>query len=156
MTEKRGKGGKRIPILIGGSGNHRIPEAFSAFCIIVSFTAANTSRIFVVSVACVRLQSDWDAESDREAEVRAGERVLWINAEPGSICLHKLQQYEFGSFVYVRSANVLRTVALQWNLGSSRSAHRALDCRSLYLWYLIPEHVYLVHEENNRRPQEPS
>lgn len=36
------------------SGRHRIPEAFRAFCIIVSFTAANTSRIFVVSVACVR------------------------------------------------------------------------------------------------------
>jgi len=47
--------GNRTPILIGGSGRHRIPEAFSAFCIIVSFTAANTSRIFEVSVACVRL-----------------------------------------------------------------------------------------------------
>ena len=48
-------GGNRTPILIGGSGRHRIPEAFSAFCIIVSLTAANTSRIFEVSVACVRL-----------------------------------------------------------------------------------------------------
>lgn len=34
--------------------NHRIPLSFNAFCNIVSFTAANTSRIFVVSVACVR------------------------------------------------------------------------------------------------------
>jgi hypothetical protein len=34
---------------------HRIPESFRAFCRIVSFTAANTKRIFVVSVACVRL-----------------------------------------------------------------------------------------------------
>lgn len=48
------KGGPLI--MIGGSGHHRIPEAFKAFCMIVSFTAAKTSRIFVVSVACVRLR----------------------------------------------------------------------------------------------------
>lgn len=53
--KKTGSRGKRTPISIGGSVHYRIPEAFSAFCIIVSFTAANTSRIFVVSVACVRL-----------------------------------------------------------------------------------------------------
>jgi hypothetical protein len=34
---------------------YRIPESLSAFCRIVSLTAAKTSRIFVVSVACVRL-----------------------------------------------------------------------------------------------------
>ena len=39
-----------------GSLNHNIPESFSAFCNIVSFTAAKTSRMFVVSVACVRLE----------------------------------------------------------------------------------------------------
>lgn len=33
-----------------------MPESLSAFCNIVSFTAANTSRIFEVSVACVRLR----------------------------------------------------------------------------------------------------
>lgn len=32
-----------------------IPESLSAFCRIVSLTAAKTSRIFDVSVACVRL-----------------------------------------------------------------------------------------------------
>lgn len=35
--------------------NHNMPESLSAFCSIVSLTAANTSRIFDVSVACVRL-----------------------------------------------------------------------------------------------------
>ena len=35
--------------------NHRIPESFRAFCNMVSLTAANTRRIFDVSVACVRL-----------------------------------------------------------------------------------------------------
>lgn len=39
----------------GNAANHSIPESFSAFCNIVSFTAAKTSRIFDVSVACVRL-----------------------------------------------------------------------------------------------------
>ena len=34
---------------------HSIPESFNAFCSIVSFTAANTSRMLLVSVACVRL-----------------------------------------------------------------------------------------------------
>jgi hypothetical protein len=33
----------------------RMPESLSALFNIVSFTAANTSRIFDVSVACVRL-----------------------------------------------------------------------------------------------------
>jgi hypothetical protein len=37
-----------------GSG-YRIPESFNAFCNIVSLTAAKTSRMFDVSVACVRL-----------------------------------------------------------------------------------------------------
>jgi hypothetical protein len=36
-------------------GSYRMPESFNAFCNIVSFTAAKTSRIFEVSVACVRL-----------------------------------------------------------------------------------------------------
>jgi hypothetical protein len=32
-----------------------MPESFSAFCKMVSFTAAKTRRMFEVSVACVRL-----------------------------------------------------------------------------------------------------
>jgi hypothetical protein len=38
------------------AGDYRMPESFSAFCSIVSLTAAKTSRIFEVSVACVRLK----------------------------------------------------------------------------------------------------
>lgn len=36
-------------------GDYRMPESLSAFCSIVSFTAAKTRRMFEVSVACVRL-----------------------------------------------------------------------------------------------------
>jgi hypothetical protein len=38
-----------------GFEDHRMPESLSAFCSIVSFTAAKTRRMFDVSVACVRL-----------------------------------------------------------------------------------------------------
>ena len=39
-----------------GVGGYRMPESLSAFCSIVSLTAAKTSRMFDVSVACVRLR----------------------------------------------------------------------------------------------------
>jgi len=59
---------RRMRILVGdktsrgGIGNdeesaridYRIPESRSAFCRIVSFTAANTNRMLLVSVACVK------------------------------------------------------------------------------------------------------
>jgi len=34
--------------------DHKIPESLRAFCKIVSLTAAKTSRMFDVSVACVK------------------------------------------------------------------------------------------------------
>lgn len=37
------------------SRDYRIPEFLSELCNIVSLMAANTSRIFVVSVACIKL-----------------------------------------------------------------------------------------------------
>ena len=42
----------------GGYLHHRMPESLRAFCKMVSFTAANTKRIFVVSVAWVRLEKE--------------------------------------------------------------------------------------------------
>ena len=53
------------------------------------------------------------------------ENVLWINTEPGSVCLHEFQQDKLGSFIYVCSANVLGTVALQWDLRRSSSVYHA-------------------------------
>jgi hypothetical protein len=35
--------------------DYKMPESFKAFCNMVSLTAAKTSRMFDVSVACVRL-----------------------------------------------------------------------------------------------------
>ena len=45
-----------------------MPESFSAFCNIVSFTAANTSRIFDVSVACVRLRTHKHSDQPPKAK----------------------------------------------------------------------------------------
>ena len=39
----------------GKVSSHSMPESANALCRIVSFTAANTRRMFDVSVACVRL-----------------------------------------------------------------------------------------------------
>jgi len=51
----KGKGkGTRKENEVRKNQNYRMPESFNAFCRIVSFTAANTKRMFVVSVACVR------------------------------------------------------------------------------------------------------
>jgi hypothetical protein len=38
-----------------GGQRYNMPESFRAFCSIVSLTAAKTSRMLEVSVACVRL-----------------------------------------------------------------------------------------------------
>lgn len=43
--------------------DYKIPESLSAFESIVSLTAANTSRIFVVSVACVKLKGNYISKS---------------------------------------------------------------------------------------------
>ena len=40
----------------GGLRGYRTPASLRAFCRIVSFTAAKTRRILLVSVACVKLQ----------------------------------------------------------------------------------------------------
>jgi hypothetical protein len=49
--------GRRVASSVEESkaGHYKMPESFSAFCNIVSFTAAKTRRMFDVSVACVRL-----------------------------------------------------------------------------------------------------
>ncbi len=43
-------------IMMAVGKDHRMPESFNAFCNIVSLTAAKTSLMFEVSVACVRLR----------------------------------------------------------------------------------------------------
>ena len=41
---------------VGGMASHNIPDSAKALCKIVSLTAANTSLMLDVSVACVKLE----------------------------------------------------------------------------------------------------
>lgn len=54
--------------------NHSMPESLSAFCSIVSLTAAKTSRIFEVSVACVRLGDGLGTREKKSKE--SGQAIL--------------------------------------------------------------------------------
>lgn len=71
---------------------HRIPESRSALFNIVSLTAANTSRIFDVSVACVRLLAESGQHPHEHASVRGrggrcrGERGRTVDIDSGAPC----------------------------------------------------------------------
>jgi hypothetical protein len=54
----------------GGLRGYRTPASLRAFWRIVSFTAAKTRRILLVSVACVKLQVSIQKQRDN---------VLWIH-----------------------------------------------------------------------------
>ena len=105
------------------SRSHSMPESFNAFCRIVSFTAANTNRMFPVSVACVRLEDDerldWLVTCGRDLKIKEDvwyRYSLRINTQPSTICLHKSPQDVLCRFVDVRTASVFGKVALEGNL----------------------------------------
>jgi len=89
--------------------HYKMPESFSAFCNIVSFTAAKTSRMFDVSVACVRLHllaentAPW-----------AGVDILWIEVEMRSVHLVKSPEQIFGGAVYVVASGIIGKVVSEW------------------------------------------
>jgi hypothetical protein len=61
---------------------HNMPESLRAFCKIVSFTAAKTRRIFVVSVACVKL-----SPTSETSRVQGSNDLLRIKIELSAINL---------------------------------------------------------------------
>ena len=63
---------------------YRMPESAKALCKIVSLTAAKTSRIFDVSVACVKLTIDEPSTSVQDDLTYCGyklrcARFTWLN-----------------------------------------------------------------------------
>ncbi len=128
-----------------GTRGQRIPESFSAFCSIVSFTAANTSLIFDVSVACVRLGNKRSApsapapECANEKRKRPYGHSLRVYAEPRPICLHEPPQDVLRRLVNIGPARVLGEVPLEGDF-----------------WQLALEDVDLVQEQDDRCPEEPS
>ena len=92
-----------------------MPVSSSEFLIIVFATAAKTSRMFDVSVACVMLQ--WIIRFSNS--MRRPGHSLWIHAELCSIRLHEPPQDILGRLIYIRPTRVLLKVLLQWHLENS-------------------------------------
>lgn len=56
-----------------------MPESFNAFCKIVSFTAANTKRMFDVSVASVRLIAGMSYGRGCKGSERTGDKQIGVH-----------------------------------------------------------------------------
>lgn len=63
-SRNRNKEKKKVEVSVR---YYRIPESLSALLSIVSLTAAKTSRMFDVSVACVRLGDHGQRMDDRDS-----------------------------------------------------------------------------------------
>lgn len=131
---------------------YKIPVSSSEFLIIVLATAAKTSRMFDVSVACVMLQ--WSIRFCDPTRRRG--HSLRIHAELCSVCLHEPPQDILGRLVYIRSTRVLLEVLLQRHLEDSwftRSEYKMAPVT--HPTQLAPEDVDLIQEQNNGRPEKP-
>lgn len=90
-------------------GFHKIPESFRAFCRIVSFTAANTRRMFVVSVACVRLEPvSWLRLSTTSTL-----DLLRVEIQLGSIHLIEPPEKVFCGTVDIVATRIIREIISQ-------------------------------------------
>ena len=83
----------------------------------VSLTAAKTSRIFVVSVACVKLR----AMSGSGRKSLGGMDILGVHAQSRPVCLHEPPKDVLCSFINVGTGGVLRKILLQRNLSTQVS-----------------------------------
>lgn len=88
----------------------RMPESLSALFRIVSFTAAKTSRMLDVSVACVKLSG----KSVNSQQRRASEwHSLWIEVQMRPIHLVEPPEQVLGRLVDIVSAGVVWEVIAQ-------------------------------------------
>ena len=109
-----------------------MPVSSSEFFIIVLATAAKTSRMFDVSVACVILQ--WMVRF-RVLSRRQG-HLLWVYTKLCPVGLHKPPQDVLGCLVRIRPTRVLLEVSFQRYLGTGwfaekRKQRQLLTLRSL-------------------------
>jgi hypothetical protein len=88
---------------------YKIPVSSSEFFTIVLATAAKTSRIFDVSVACVMLQLCNELFPEGKRLERG---LLRVHAELCPICLHEPPQDVLGRLIHVRSTRVFLEVLL--------------------------------------------
>ena len=117
------------------SGSHKMPDSIKAFCRIVSLTAAKTSLMLPVSVACVKLQY----RQQVNGKIPLGAvNLLWVQIKVRSINLVKPPQEILRSPVHVISAGVVREIIGKW-----------------YSPQLGPEQVHLVEEKNDAGSDKP-
>ncbi len=95
-----------------------MPDSLSELERIVSFTAANTSLILFVLVACVRLCAN--EISATLTETNGFEYVLWVNAQLSFILLCKLPENKLGGLLHIWSAGVFTKVIGKRNLCGSQ------------------------------------
>lgn len=86
--------------------DHNIPESLSAFCSIVSLTAAKTSRMFDVSVACVRLSQGQLAFT--RSKLR--QHLLWVQIKMCPVHLVEPPEQVLRGAVHVVPTRVVREV----------------------------------------------
>lgn len=84
-----------------------MPDSFSAFCNIVSLTAANTRRMLEVSVACVRLQNTSANQLNRNRKQRS---LLRIKVKVGTVDLVKPPKKIFGGSSHIITTRVIGEV----------------------------------------------
>lgn len=113
-----------------------MPESFSAFCRMVSLTAAKTSRMFEVSVAWVRLGM---VSIEQSLPPHRLDRLLRIEIEVSTIDLVEAPQQILGSSICVIASRVVGEVFRERRLAQ-----------------LLPKKIDLVEEQNDTRPHEPS
>jgi hypothetical protein len=116
-------------------GRYKMPESFRAFWRMVSLTAAKTSRIFDVSVACVRLKE----VSESALEMIRRKDSLRVEVQMCSVHLIKAPQQ-----ILRRSIDVVATGIVGKVVGQGR------------LLELRPEQVHFVEEQDDRCSHEPS
>jgi len=90
-----------------------MPESFRAFCKIVSLTAAKTSRMFDVSVACVRLHV---MLASKNIEAPGGSYSLWVKVQVRPVHLVESPQQVLGRAVDIIATGVIWEVVPQRRL----------------------------------------
>jgi hypothetical protein len=112
-----------------------MPESFKAFCKMVSLTAANTSRMFVVSVAWVKLD---ERQQIIFPIIQRRDFSLWVKIELSAIDLIETPQQVLGRLVDITTSGIVREVIAEWRPRQ-----------------FVFEQIHFVQEQNDASSREP-
>lgn len=133
-----------------------MPDSLRELDKIVSFTAAKTSLILLVSVAWVRLHKDRQYTGRTRTSERKKSNVLRIYTQFPLVLLCKFPQDELGGLLDVRTACIFSEMVWQRNLARAVSkAEKRNLFLNVYLWNLLAEDIHLIEEKDDRRSNKP-